>query len=285
MAETWTVKRTLEWCTEYLQRHGDENPRLSAQWLLCAATGFTRVEIYTNFDRPLSDEERQTLRESLRRRGQGEPLQYITGEAAFRHIVLKTARGVLIPRPETELLVEVVLEYLQGAAADEARVLEVGCGTGCIALSIAKEAASHVVATDISADAVQCALRNRDTLGLEASVDIVQTDCCDGVGEGFDVLVSNPPYIPTGILSELPHEVVGFEPQLALDGGPDGLVFFDRLLEAAPHVVKSGGLFACELHETCVDAALDRLRQAGFEETRGINDLAGRPRFVSARIP
>ena len=108
----WTVRSTLEWMRGYLERHGDEHPRLSAEWLMCAATGFSRIEVYMNYDRPLDAGELSILREGVKRRGAGEPLQYVTGEMPFRHIVLKCGPGVLIPRPETEILVDCVLEYI-----------------------------------------------------------------------------------------------------------------------------------------------------------------------------
>ena len=226
--QVWTIGDTLAWCREYLVHHDDENPKLSAEWLLAAATGLTRIELYMHFDRPLTMEERDVLRETLKRRGAGEPLQYISGEAAFRHIVVKTSRGVLIPRPETEVLVDVVLDGL--ADTDAPRVLEVGCGTGCIACSLAKEAGAQVLATDISPEAVACAQANVEMLGFEELVEVVECDCVAEIAGSFDCLVSNPPYIPTAELAELPHEVAGFEPRLALDGGPDGLAFFDRLI-------------------------------------------------------
>ncbi len=280
MSETWTVRRTLEWCRGYLEEHGDENPRLSAEWLLSAATGLSRVELYAYYDKPLSMEERAGLRESLKRRGRGEPLQYVTGDAAFRHIVVKTAKGVLIPRPETETLVQLVIDHLGNRSG--ARVLEVGCGTGCVACSLAHEADAAVVATDISPEAVACAQKNVDALGLGDKVEILESDCVSQVEGAFDVLVSNPPYIPTSVLEELPNEVVGFEPHLALDGGQDGLVFFDRLCNEALPLLNNGGFFACELHETCVDEACVRLEAQGMHEVRGVEDLAGRPRFVTA---
>lgn len=304
----------MNWCVDYLKRRNDEHPTRSAEWLMSAATGLSRVEIYAYFDRPLSEEERAVLRESLRRRGQGEPLQYVTGEVGFRHIILRTAKGVLIPRPETELLVQLVLDALPGLpksgelpveapaaepepAAGEAtaepatklegepapahRVLEVGCGTGCVALSIAKEADDAlVVATDISEDAIACAQRNCQALQLEDRVKIVQTDCATGIEAPFDVLVSNPPYIPTAVMQTLDQEVLGFEPHLALDGGEDGLVFFDRLLECAPRLLASGGMMACELHETCLNEAARRMESASFEDVRIDQDLAGKQRFV-----
>lgn len=277
--QVWTIGDTLAWCREYLAHHDDENPKLSAEWLLAGATGLTRIELYMHFDRPLTMEERDVLRENLKRRGAGEPLQYISGEAAFRHIVVKTSRGVLIPRPETEVLVDVVLDGLAGA--DAPCVLEVGCGTGCIACSLAKEAGAQVLATDISPEAVACAQANVEMLGLEELVEIVERDCVAGIVGSFDCLVSNPPYIPTAELAELPHEVAGFEPRLALDGGSDGLAFFDRLITEALPLVKDGGLFACELHETCLEEAARRLREAGCVDVKVTKDLVGRDRIVS----
>ena len=280
--EIWTVQRTMNWCKEYLERHGDENPRLSAEWLMSAATGLSRVEIYAYYDRPLSVEERDTLRESLRRRGAGEPLQYVTGEVGFRHIILRTARGVLIPRPETEVLVEVVIDALKGTEAP--RVLEVGCGTGCIALSLAKEIGAQVTATDISPDAIACATRNVEALGLEGAVSIVEADCAEGIEGPFDVLVSNPPYIPTAVMESLDEEVVGYEPHLALDGGKDGLDFFGRLLAEAPRLLAPGGLLACELHETCLEEAARRAGATGLTQVAITNDLTGKPRILTARL-
>lgn len=277
--QVWTIGDTLAWCREYLAHHDDENPKLSAEWLLAAATELTRIELYMHFDRPLTMEERDVLRETLKRRGAGEPLQYISGEAAFRHIVVKTSRGVLIPRPETEVLVDVVLDGLAGA--DAPCVLEVGCGTGCIACSLAKEAGAQVLATDISPEAVACAQANVEMLGLEELVEIVERDCVAGIVGSFDCLVSNPPYIPTAELAELPHEIAGFEPRLALDGGSDGLAFFDRLITEALPLVKDGGLFACELHETCLEEAARRLREAGCVDVKVTKDLVGRDRIVS----
>lgn len=277
--QVWNIGDTLAWCREYLAHHDDENPKLSAEWLLAGATGLSRIELYMHFDRPLTMEERDVLRESLKRRGAGEPLQYISGEAAFRHVVVKTSRGVLIPRPETEVLVDVVLEGL--ADVESPRVLEVGCGTGCIACSLAKETGAQVVATDISPEAVACARANVEMLGLDGLVEVVECDCVEGVEGTFDCLVSNPPYIPSAELAGLPREVVGFEPALALDGGDDGLAFFDRLLAEALPLVKDGGLFACELHETCLDEAARRLRAAGCAEVTVTKDLTGRDRIVS----
>ncbi len=382
----WTVKECLDWTADYLGSHGIERPRLSAEWLLSAATGLTRVGIYTNFDTPLTADELSFMHQAVARRAKGEPLQYISGETSFRTIDVACEPGVLIPRPETEVLVEEVLAYLDRevldtgaktqkarvelpwndeveaarraeaeaaakqaaeeeedlqqedpveetfghvepedlnggpqetqepdaddapsdseseiAAADGAtleaeprcaRVLEVGCGTGCISLSIAAERAGRVacVATDIEPRAVALATKNRESLGIASeAVDIRLGNLVSPLDRErewgtFDVLVSNPPYIPTKVMGELPHEVADFEPHLALDGGDDGLDIFRRLLNAAPYMLREGGLFACELFEGACELAAQLCREAGLGEVRVVQDLTGRPRIVEARV-
>ena len=293
--EPWTIKRILDWTSGYLERKGDEHPRLSAEWLLAAVTGLSRVELYVNFDRPLEPAELSAMHEAIERRAAGEPLQYVTGEMPFRHIVLRCERGVLIPRPETEILVDAALEGVDaagekdGGAAAPVRVLEVGTGTGCIALSVASERpGTHVTATDLSPRAVELASRNREALGLEEAVDIVECDLASGVDPErmgtFSVLVSNPPYIPTRVLAEeVPAEVADFEPGLALDGGEDGLDMFRRLLALAPVALAPGGMLAVELFEGSLEdaAALVRARD-GWASVEVREDLTHRPRVLVA---
>lgn len=361
MAENdiWTVKAALDWTVGYLERKGDENPRLSAEWLLSEATGLRRIDLYVQFERPLSMPERGVLREYVRRRGTGEPLQYITGEVAFRHIAVKVARGVLIPRPETEVLVSELLALLPSAPrpracdeelgsvaglADDAEsadlrgeeaslvisseaggiagrpavpdageplpseasgaegslvvssdlgellVADICTGTGCIACSIAQEhPLVRVIATDIEPRAVKLACENAEALGLGERVQVLEGDlgtCIDGgLLGGFDAVVSNPPYVPTAVMADIPREVADFEPELALDGGEDGLDVFRRLLTWSFDALKPGGALAVELHETCLDQAADLAKGAGFEQTRIVNDLTGRPRVLTARKP
>ena len=291
----WTIKRILDWTSGYLERKGDEHPRLSAEWLLAAVTGLSRVELYVNFDRPLEPAELSAMHEAIERRAAGEPLQYVTGEMPFRHIVLRCERGVLIPRPETEILVDAALEGVDaagekdGGAAAPVRVLEVGTGTGCIALSVASERpGTHVTATDLSPRAVELASRNREALGLEEAVDVVECDLASGVDPElmgtFSVLVSNPPYIPTRVLAEeVPAEVADFEPGLALDGGEDGLDMFRRLLDLAPVALAPGGMLAVELFEGSLEdaAALVRARD-GWASVEVREDLTHRPRVLVA---
>lgn len=285
--ETWTIKRVLDWTVGYLERKGDERPRLSAEWLLCFVTGLSRVEVYTNFDRPLTPAELAVMHEAVARRGRGEPLQYVTGEMPFRHIVMRCEEGVLIPRPETEVLVDACLEALGGVA--DPRVLEIGTGTGCIALSIATECpGARVIATDISPRAVALATRNRDALDLAGVVDVVGCDLASGVPEAlngtFDLFVSNPPYIPTAVLEhDVPPEVKDHEPHLALDGGADGLDVFRRILEIAPTMLRQGGTMALELSEDNVHAAAEACRaSAGWGHVEVREDLTHRPRVLVA---
>ncbi len=282
--DTWTVQAALDWCRNYLQAHDDENPRRSAEALLAEVTGLSRVELYVYFDRPLTDEERAQLREDLKRRGQGEPLQYVVGETGFRHIIVQTAKGVLIPRPETEVLVGCVLDWAaaQDMPAAEMHALEVGCGTGCIACSLAKEAGMQVLATDIAPEALECTRRNVETLHLDELVEVREADCAEDIEGSFDILVSNPPYVPRDLLEEIPAEVADFEPHLALDGGADGLDFFRRLLPQVNRLLRSGGLFACELHETTLETAAALAEQAGLVDISITEDLAGRPRVLCA---
>ena len=290
--ETWTVKRILDWTCGFLERHGDEHPRRSAEWLLNDATGLSQVEIYVNFDRPLSPEELDRMRAGVKCRAAGEPLQYVTGETAFRHIVLRCEKGVLIPRPETEVLVDAALEGIDAAAASAGgpvRALEIGTGTGCISLSLAYERpGTRVTATDLSPVAIDLATRNRDALHLADAVDIVQTDLAADVNPTlmgtFSVLVSNPPYIPTDVLArEVPAEVKDHEPELALDGGADGLDVFRRILELAPRALCPGGMMALELFEGHLGQAAELARaQGGWARVEVREDLAHRPRILVA---
>ena len=314
--ETWTVRSILEWIEGYLAGHGDENPRLSAQWLVADALSCSRMQLFLDMDRPLTPDERATLRGYTKRRAAGEPLQYITGKTAFRHIDVKVRSGVLIPRPETEVLVSEALALLPAPEKpqeayeallaskmsdiedeeepfsdrerDELLVADICTGSGCIACSMAYEhPLVRVVATDLSPTAVALARENVSALGLEDRISVVECDLGAGVRESlvgsFDLVVSNPPYVPTSVLDDIPDEVAGHEPQLALDGGADGLDVFRRIVAWSRSALKPGGGLAVELHETCLDAAADLARESGFVDVAIVEDLAGRPRVLVAR--
>ena len=316
--DIWTVRRILEWIEGYLAQRGDANPRVSAQWLVGEALGMSRMQLFLDAERPLTADERAVLRDWTRRRGTGEPLQYITGQAAFRHITVKVRPGVLIPRPETEVLVSEALALLPAAPKPQEAldaemlrqyaeltsaeleedtnseetpsllVADICTGTGCIACSIAAEHPhTHVVATDIAPEAVALAHENATALELEDRIDIIRCDLAEGIDGSllgsFDLVVSNPPYVPTDVLADIPNEVAEFEPSLALDGGPDGLVVFRRLLDWCARALKPSGAFAFELHETRLDDAAAEAERAGFADVRIVEDLAGRPRVLTGR--
>jgi len=284
--QTWTLKAALDWTQGYLAEKGDEHPRRSAEWLLSAATGLSRIQLYAYFDRPLTPEERVVLREAVRRRAAGEPLQYVTGEMAFRHIVVSVRPGVLIPRPETEVLASEVLAAIE--AVEAPLVADVGTGSGCIALAVAHECdRARVWAGDVSPVALEVAGENAWRLGLAERVRVLESDLLAGFpGElrgALHAVVSNPPYVPSVDVPELPAEVAGFEPHLALDGGPDGLEVFRRLAAQAREWLAPGGLLAVELDERRVATAAEEALE-WYEQVRVVTDLAGRDRIVTARL-
>ena len=282
--QVWTVKSALDWCIDFLASKGDEHPRRSAEWLLSAATGLSRVEVYAHHDRPLSPAESSSLRDGVSRRATGEPLQYVTGEVAFRHLVLTVKRGVLIPRPETEVLVGEALRVLEGVEAP--LVADPCTGSGAVALSIAYEhPGAHVWATDLAPLAVEAAIDNAGRLGLSDAVDVAVGDLLSPLPERLrgriDVVVSNPPYIPTSDLSSLPAEVAGFEPVLALDGGQDGLEVFRRLATDALEWLTEGGSLLVELDEGRVRTAAEEAVQ-WYKNVSVVKDLTGRERVLVA---
>ncbi len=282
----WTVKAALDWTQGFLAEKGDEHPRLSAEWLLSAATGLSRLELYAYYDRPLTPQERASLRESVKRRAAGEPLQYVTGEVAFRHLIVKVRPGVLIPRPETEVLVGEVLSAIRELGAP--LVADICTGSGCIALSLAQEhEGARVWASDLSGAAVEVAAQNAERLGLADRISVHEGDLLDALPDELrgtlDAVVSNPPYIPSADVSDLPLEVAGFEPHLALDGGPDGLDVFRRLVSEARQWLKPGGLLAVELDERMARRAAEEALE-WYEEVRVVSDLTGRDRIVVARL-
>lgn len=281
----WTVKDALEWTCEYLGSKDDDHPRRSAEWLLSSATGLSRVELYAYHDRPLSPEERACYRTLVAKRAEGMPLQYVTGEMPFRHLIVHVEPGVFIPRPETEVLVDVALEHLSGVS--DPVVVDLCTGSGCVAVSIASEhPTARVWAVDLSEAAVATTVRTAGNAKVAERVHTLHGDLFDPLPSELsgtvDVIVSNPPYIPSADLPDLPAEVLGFEPHLALDGGADGLDVFRRIAEAADAWLAPGGGLAVELDSRCTSVAAAELRER-FTAVTVRRDLAGRERIVYAR--
>lgn len=290
MEKQWTVLEALNWTQQRFERSGEENPRLAAQMLAAHATGLSRIELYTQFDKPLTEHERGLLRQAIQRRLEAEPLQYIVGTTGFRHLELKVRPPVLIPRPETELLVGLVLDYAQ-SQSQSLRILDIGTGTGAIALALLDELPGCIlVATDIDEAALELAqenareLKKDDALSLTfykdnfASSLVAQQESA----QSFDVVVSNPPYIPSAEYEALPAEILAYESKLALDGGTSGLDAFNVIAKQALTLLKPAGLFAVELHEDTLDEAAQLARALGYEQVNIHEDLSARPRFLTA---
>jgi release factor glutamine methyltransferase len=281
--EPWTILRMILWSAEYLKNKGVETGRLDAEWLLAAALGVDRLQLYLKYDRPLSSEEREAFKPLLRRRAGREPLQYIIGRTGFRELELKTDPRVLIPRPETEVLVQEVLDW---ASAGAESVWDMGTGAGAVALSLAAEGTwTRVVATDVSPEALSVAADNAERYDLGGHVEFREGSLFEPLEEGerFDVIVSNPPYIAEGEKGELQPEVRDWEPPEALFAGEDGLDVIRELVAGAPKHLLSGGLLALECGLGQAEGiAADVQATGAFGAVRICADLTGRPRFVTA---
>jgi release factor glutamine methyltransferase len=262
---------------ERLEAAGVETPRLDAELLLAEAAGVTRSEILAGLTE-LTPSAIGTYEKWLVRREAREPLAYIVGRQGFRHIDLVIDPRVLIPRPETELLVELV------AAAAPLSVLDVATGSGAVALALADELeTAAITACDVSADAIVVARANAERLGL-SRVKFVESDLLDAIDGGFDAIVANLPYVESGDIDGLQREVAEFEPRLALDGGDDGLDLVRELVRQAPDHLAPGGLIALEIGLGQAPATEQILAENGFVKMASHRDLAGIERVVSARL-
>jgi len=285
--ETWTVLRMILWSAEYLESKGVKSARLDAEHLLAHVLGVGRLEMYLQHERPLEPFELDGFRPLLKRKARREPLQYILGRQAFRELDLEVGPAVLIPRPETERLVEEVLEWARIQVARDLCALDLGTGSGAIALSLLLEGPfARVVATDISAAALELAARNRDAVGLGGRVDLRLGALFEAVetGECFDVVVSNPPYVAETERQALQPEVVDWEPGEALFGGPDGLSVLRMLACGAGAVVRPGGLLALEVGDGQAGPVVALLDETGeYDEVEVRSDLARKERIVMAK--
>lgn len=263
-----------------------ETPRLDAELLLMETLGWSREELYRNPGDELQESHAERFESLVSRRVRGEPVAYLTGSQEFWSLDLRVTPDVLIPRPETEHLVETVLDFL-ASCPDPCRVLEVGTGSGAIAVCLAKECArAEVWATDVSAPALDVAGENARRHGVERRIHWLQGDLLApvrGLPGGFDVLVSNPPYIPGGELARLQREVREWEPALALDGGVDGMDFYRRIVGDGVRHVRQRGLLAVEVGAEQGEEVSRLFRAHGeLRRVRVRPDYAGRPRVVTA---
>jgi len=280
LAEVWTVLKVLQWTAEHLRQKGVENGRLDAELLLAASLGLDRVGLYLNYDRPLQAEELANYRQLVKRRAAREPVQYILGRCEFWSLSLQVSPAVLVPRADTEVLVEEALKYVPEAGGD---LLDVGTGSGAIALALASERPElAVTALDRSTGALAIAADNAAALGL-TRVRMLEGDLNQLPAGPWTLVVSNPPYIPSADLAGLMDEVRNFEPPEALDGGPDGLACYRALAGQAQAVLRPGGWLLVEVGIGQAEAVRSLFAAAGLEEAYIRDDYAGIPRVVGAR--
>jgi release factor glutamine methyltransferase len=286
-----TVFEILNWSADYLKDHQIENPRLNAEMLLAHAFNLSREGLYNHFKSQVKKEEKETLEGLISRRISGEPLQYILGHQEFWSIDFKVDPHVLIPRAETELLVEQALLILsEGPFKSPPFVLEIGTGSGAIAISLAKEMTDiFLVAVDISKDALLLAKENAASSGVLHQIQFVNGNLFDPFRflrekEPFDLILSNPPYIPFPEIEELAKEVRDYEPIIALNGGEDGLAFHRTMISKAPFYLKEGGWLLLEVGYSQGRKVSELIEKEGdFLTPQCLRDLSGIERVVEAQ--
>lgn len=284
----WTIGRLLNWTKQFLTERGADSPRLDAEVLLAHARGCKRIELYTAFEDEAPQEVRDKFRDLVRRRAAGAPVAYLVGHREFYSLDFEVSADVLIPRPETEHLVVALTDHARakGRASDALRVLDLGTGSGILAICAAKHLpGAHVVGIDISPGAVQVASRNATKHGVAERVRIVQGDLFQPLGDDdvFDYILSNPPYVTSAELAGLAPDVRNFEPQLALDGGPQGLDVYARIVPQSVERLKPGGRLILEVGPTVaagVEALIDSCPD--LQRTPTLRDHEGRPRVALA---
>jgi release factor glutamine methyltransferase len=279
----WTIRRVLAWAVDDLKKRGFSSPRLDAELLLCHVLQQDRIKLILEAERPLEKNELTRYRELFQRRRAGEPVAYLLGVREFYGRPFRVDRRVLIPRPDTETLVEVALERTVHLDLS-ARVLDLCTGSGCVAITLAKERPTTcVVGLDISADAVEVARENLVRLGA-VNCAIGQSDLYAALGQPkafFDLITANPPYIPEGEIPGLDVDIRGFEPHVALSGGDDGLTIMRRVVGEAPKYLAPGGVLAVEMMTGQGAAVTEIFEQNGFVDVRIKKDLGARERVVS----
>ena len=259
----WTIQRLLAWTTDFFRERGIESPRLDAEVLLSALLGRDRMYLYVHFDEPLEPEELARFRGYVKERAAHVPLAYVLGRREFMGLDFRVTRDTLIPRPDTEILVQCAVDFLCArleAGATACTIADIGTGTGAIALSTLHYTEGiRADAVDISPAAAAVARENAERLGLTERIDIHVGDLLAPLAGGrYDMILSNPPYIPTADIATLMPEVRSYEPHLALDGGRDGLTLYRRLAADAPALLREGGMIAVEvgIGEACDVACL-----------------------------
>ncbi len=251
--DAWTIGRLLRWTTDHLSRAGVDGPRLSAELLLAHALGCAKIELYTRFDEEPENKQRAAFRDLVQRAADHQPIAYLVGYKEFYSLDFEVTPDVLVPRPETEALVERAIAWCRAAALPEVHLLDMGTGSGCIAIAVLSQVPQvRAVGSDLSAAALVVAERNArrhnvvDRLTLVEADRLALPDRCIPAG-GFDLIVSNPPYVAEGDLDILPRNVRDYEPHVALSAGTDGLTFYATLHDVGPSMLKPGGAVLVEI--------------------------------------
>jgi release factor glutamine methyltransferase len=280
-----TILELIQKTTAYFEKAGVPSPRLDVELLLAHVLCLKRMELYLQFERVLKDSELEALRPMVKRRSSREPLQHILGSVEFHGLQLNVGPDALIPRPETEILVETALSKM--GKESNVDVLDLGTGTGAIILAIAQNRPNaQCMATDISEAALKLARINAEKNKLQERVEFRSGNLFEPLktGEQFDLIVSNPPYIPSAEISTLQPEVQR-DPINALDGGPDGLDIIRKIISSSPALLKSDGFLIMEIGHDQSVAVLELLKAAGFRNTESVNDLQGYARIVTGQKP
>ena len=279
--EIWTVTRLLDWTTEYFGKHQIENPHLEAEILLARALDTERIKLYIDFEKEVDKQRLTRFKEYIIRRAKGEPTAYIIRKKQFMSLEFTVNPSVLIPRPETEMLVENAIEICKKIGG-KVSILDIGTGSGAIAVSLAKFIDNaEITAVDISEKALDVARSNAASHGVENRITFIKADLFPEEIKQFDIVVSNPPYIKTADINGLQREVRDFEPLSALDGGADGLTYYRAILEKASNYLKENGAIILEISpELAKDVVLLARNALKSKDIRVIKDLNGMERVV-----
>ncbi len=278
--QTWTIEAIVRWATDDFRGRGIDSPRLDAELLLAHALGATRMQLIVDSKRPLAAPELARFRELVKRRRVREPVAYLLGEREFYGRKFRVDKRVLVPRPDTETLVEVALKRTR-ARSMSMRALDICTGSGCVATTLGRErVTSHVLATDLSADALAVARDNALRLGAY-NVAFRRADLFAGIAGPFDVITANPPYIPSAEIATLDADVRDFEPRGALDGGADGLDLVRRVVDGARALLEDGGILAVEVGSGQAGEARACFERSGYVEIEIARDYAKIERVVS----
>ena len=288
MSETWTIGRLLQWTTEFLQQRGSDTPRLDAEVLLAKVKGCPRIALYTAFGDVAEDALRNEFRELVKQRAAGKPVAYLVGQREFYSLPFRVTPDVLIPRPETEFVLIGLLDQLKSTPTPEGgwHIADVCTGSGILAVCLARYLPeAKIVATDISPAALAIARENAERHGVAERIKFVEGDLLSAAPQGtFHAIVSNPPYVTTAEMAELPPDVRDYEPRIALEAGPRGTEVIERLIPQAAERLEAGGALLVEVSPMIEPRVRELLAaESRLEVQSTLKDLAGHPRVVRAR--